>query len=435
MSLLDLLNSKDPAVTQGLLQAGLSLLQSRGSLAPAIGRAGQAGTIGAQAYRNQTLYQTQEDLQNKLRESQLQQMQMQQQEQQQQQAQRAQLQQLAQQYSRSPQQTAMAQNGGPTNAAAAAVPNAQPGFDYQGYAGALAGINPMAALDLQGKLRKENPKLSRIEVMRGQDGNPINVALFEDGTSKVLPYGVKPEIALQNLGDRTVAIDKNAAQGGQEWKTGMGPADSQRIAQGWANVGISRDRLAFDKTGGVGAVPKPEGPPKPLPPAALKMQQEALDAMGVASAVNADLSALEKQIDKGDLSFGPVSNALNTARNMAGMSSEASRNFATFKSSLERLRNESLRLNAGVQTEGDAQRAWNELFQNINDTNLVKKRLGEIQNTNKRAAELQRLKVDQVRGNYGLQPIDTNQFTDLPSAVGGSSVKSGTDLGGGFSVK
>jgi hypothetical protein len=115
------------------------------------------------------------------------------------------------------------------------------------------------------------------------------------------------------------------------------------------------------------------------------MQQEALDALGVASSVNADLGALEQQIEAGELDFGPVSNLTNTARNMAGMSNAKSRNFATFKSSLERLRNESLRLNAGVQTEGDAQRAWNELFQNINDTDLVKQRLKEIQATNKKA--------------------------------------------------
>lgn len=163
--------------------------------------------------------------------------------------------------------------------------------------------------------------------------------------------------------------------------------------------------------------------PKPLPASALKMQQEALDAIGVVGGINADLKALEQQIDKGELSFGPISNLFNTGRNLSGLSSQESRNFATFKSNMERLRNESLRLNAGVQTDGDAQRAWNELFQNITDTKLVKQRLQEIQRINQRGAELQKLKIDQVRTNYGYEPLDVSpQMTQTPALRGGSNL-------------
>jgi hypothetical protein len=150
------------------------------------------------------------------------------------------------------------------------------------------------------------------------------------------------------------------------------------------------------------------------------MQQEAVDAIGVVGGINADLKALEDQIGSKKLSFGPVSNLVNTGRNMAGMSSAESRNFATFKSNMERLRNESLRLNTGVQTDGDAQRAWNELFQNITDTDLVKQRLQEIQRINKRGAELQKLKVDNVRANYGYEPLDVStQMNQQPALQGG----------------
>ena len=163
---------------------------------------------------------------------------------------------------------------------------------------------------------------------------------------------------------------------------------------------------------------KAAGAGKPLPAGALKMQQESLDAIGISSSINADLASVEKQIADGKLKFGPVSNLVNTGRNLAGMSSEESRNFSTFKSTLERLRNESLRLNTGVQTDGDAQRAWNELFQNINDTGLVQQRLAEIQGINKRGAELHRLRVDSVRGNYGAEPLDTSAYAAQPAAVG-----------------
>lgn len=157
---------------------------------------------------------------------------------------------------------------------------------------------------------------------------------------------------------------------------------------------------------------------KPLPPQALKMQQESLDAIGTAGSINADLGAVNKMIEDGKLDFGPVSNILNNAKNAAGISDENSRNFATFKSTLEKLRNDSLRLNKGVQTDGDAQRAWNELFQNINDKDVVKQRLGEIQKINERGAALQQMNVDTIRANYGADPLDASGRLQQAPALG-----------------
>ena len=163
---------------------------------------------------------------------------------------------------------------------------------------------------------------------------------------------------------------------------------------------------------------------KPMPAAALKMQQEGLDAIGTASSINADLGAIEKQIQDKKLDFGPISNLKNTARNASGFSSEESRNFASFKSNLEKLRNDSLRLNKGVQTDGDAQRAWNELFQNINDTEVVKQRLAEIKRINERAVELRKLDIDNVRINYGHDPMDTSAYAKQPAALNGGNAAS-----------
>lgn len=161
------------------------------------------------------------------------------------------------------------------------------------------------------------------------------------------------------------------------------------------------------------------GPGKPLPTAALKMVQEGKDAIGTASSINADLGTIAQQITDGKLSFGPVSNLVNAGRNAAGASTEQSRNFASFKASLEKLRNDSLRLNKGVQTDGDAQRAWNELFQNINDTRLVQQRLGEIQRINDRGVQLRQLDIDGVLQNYGRDPMDTSAYASQPSALSG----------------
>jgi hypothetical protein len=157
-----------------------------------------------------------------------------------------------------------------------------------------------------------------------------------------------------------------------------------------------------------------------LPASALKLQQEELDAVATASTITTDLAALTRQLDSGKLKLGPVSNLANTARNFVGASSEESRNLASLKASLEKLRNDSLRLNKGVQTEGDAVRAWNEVVTNINDPAVLKQRLTEIQAINQRAAALRRANVDIIRQNFGAGPLDMTPQTQQPPAVGGT---------------
>lgn len=181
-------------------------------------------------------------------------------------------------------------------------------------------------------------------------------------------------------------FDEMKAKAGQRGQ--MTPADI-----------LAREKFEWEKMGG-------KSNAKPLPATALKMQNEAVDAVGALSSLNADLGAVKSNLESGALDLGMFSNLINKARNIGGLSTEESRNLATFQSTLERLRNESLRLNKGVQTEGDAVRAWNEILANINDPQLVKQRLEEVMNTNQRAVELRKLEVDNIRSNYGHDPLD-----------------------------
>jgi hypothetical protein len=158
-----------------------------------------------------------------------------------------------------------------------------------------------------------------------------------------------------------------------------------------------------------------------LPTSALKMQQEEVEAIGIASALEKDLGALEKQVTSGDLKLGPVQNLVSKGRNVAGMSDPNSRNFQSFMATLERMRNDSLRLNKGVQTEGDAQRVWNELIANVNDGEAVKQRLKEIRTINQRAVSLRRMNIDQIRSNFGVPTLDTSRQENVPPAVGGGA--------------
>lgn len=160
------------------------------------------------------------------------------------------------------------------------------------------------------------------------------------------------------------------------------------------------------------------GADKPMPASALRMQQEELDAIGTASSINADMKAIEDQVTSGKLKLGMVENVIGSAKNFLGASDESSRNLQTFKATMERLRNDSLRLNKGVQTDGDAQRAWNELMTNINDPEVVKQRLAEIQKINERAVNIRRMNVDVIRQNYGKEPMETTGYQTQPAAVG-----------------
>lgn len=157
---------------------------------------------------------------------------------------------------------------------------------------------------------------------------------------------------------------------------------------------------------------------KPMPTSALKLQKEEVDAIGLGGQINADMEAIIGQIDEGKLKLGPMRNILMSGQNAAGMSDEISRNYASFKSTLEKLRNDSLRLNKGVQTEGDAQRAWNEILANMNDEQLVRERLQEVQAINARAAELRKMNVDIIRQNYGYPPLEDDIFGSQAPAVG-----------------
>jgi hypothetical protein len=156
---------------------------------------------------------------------------------------------------------------------------------------------------------------------------------------------------------------------------------------------------------------------KPLPASIVRQQDEIIDRLTTARSIQSDMAAFARQIDEGKLDFGPVRNLVNQGRNLAGASTEESRNFASFKSGLEKLRNDSLRLNTGVQTDGDAQRAWSELFQNINDRELVRQRLREIEAINARGAQLQEYRLQVLRGNFGAGALPPAPQMQSPSAA------------------
>lgn len=159
-------------------------------------------------------------------------------------------------------------------------------------------------------------------------------------------------------------------------------------------------------------------PSKPLPSGALKLQDEAMTSLTSLNALNADIDGLTSMIDSGDLDTGLISRAGAWVRSNANSSTEADRNLSTLDSKLEGLRNGILLMAKGVQTDGDALRAFNEIVKNKNDTALVRQRLQDIKVQNERNATLQQARIDSIRNEYGKEPMDFAAMQNQPSAVG-----------------
>jgi hypothetical protein len=159
----------------------------------------------------------------------------------------------------------------------------------------------------------------------------------------------------------------------------------------------------------------------PLPTAIVQNQDELLDTINTSEGIINKTDRFVQQIDKGELDLGLMANLSNKAKNNLGMSTEESRNLASFQATLEQLRNDSLRLNNGVQTDGDAQRAWNELIANINDPQVVKQRLQEISEINKRGSQLKRVRLNTMRSEFGKEPLRPNSPDNIGSMGQGSN--------------
>ncbi len=146
----------------------------------------------------------------------------------------------------------------------------------------------------------------------------------------------------------------------------------------------------------------------PLSAPIQRLEDEDLAAIGSAGTMNSELARIDNQISTGQLNLGLLANAKSSALNSMGIGDQNARNYASLNSTLEKLRNESLRLNTGVQTEGDAQRAWNELLTNLKSPELVRQRLAEISALNERAIGIRTGIINNRRAGQGATPLDVD---------------------------
>ena len=147
-------------------------------------------------------------------------------------------------------------------------------------------------------------------------------------------------------------------------------------------------------------------------------------AIDTSQGILSDIDDYIGMIDGGTLEFGFGEGLKDSLLGFVGAADEEARNSAMFDTFLEKLRNDTLRLNKGVQTEGDAQRALNEIIANKNDTEVVRAQLKRLREINERAVELRKRNINRRRKAQG---VDNFDFTDYATPITSDDV--------GFTVK
>lgn len=139
---------------------------------------------------------------------------------------------------------------------------------------------------------------------------------------------------------------------------------------------------------------------KPLPIGALKELLGIEDAMGSAQVMNDIIQKHTGRLADGSLKISPLNALLAKGRTAVGQSTQNDVALNEWDADKTKIVNESLRLNKGVQTEGDAQRAANELM-SANDAATASRALRRLAELNRAAVELQQRKAALVNSNYG----------------------------------
>lgn len=149
-----------------------------------------------------------------------------------------------------------------------------------------------------------------------------------------------------------------------------------------------------------GTLGDPDGVAKPIPRGALQDLLAVEDALGGTQVLNDIIQKNASRLADGTLRISPASAALAWGRTGLGMATDGDVALNEWKADLTKIVNESLRLNKGVQTEGDAQRAANELM-SANDPRTAAAALARLAAFNRQAVELQTRKQDIINANYG----------------------------------
>lgn len=166
-------------------------------------------------------------------------------------------------------------------------------------------------------------------------------------------------------------------------------------------------------------------PKKPWPTAALKVYSTLSGDLQVTEQLDTMMADMKSLFSDPKFELGPIQNKQYEYANWSGNSTPQSRAYAKLSANLSKLRNDSLRLNKGTQTDGDAQRAWDEIMANMNDKELVMERLADIERYNELALAEKQYQLEVFEEQYG-KPNATRPPANPPA--GGARPSAGAPV-------
>lgn len=233
--------------------------------------------------------------------------------------------------------------------------------------------------------------------LMGVANGPIELAAIQGQNlinNRLLPGG--GGISTTDQGRASIAADAARAR-----------ASDASAASSYATAAKTRQAMALDGQQHALSVAgrwnpggKNGGGASPLPVSALKELLGVEDALGGTQVLADIISKNAQRLADGSLRVSPTSSLLARGRTFAGIATPGDVNYNEWQADLTKIVNESLRLNKGVQTEGDAQRAANELM-SANDPATAAAALKRLAAFNQQAVELQQRKAALINGNYG----------------------------------
>jgi Phage tail lysozyme len=179
----------------------------------------------------------------------------------------------------------------------------------------------------------------------------------------------------------------------------------------------------FYRTGKDGRLEIMKNPNASDEPAKPKINESALKHVGETmekydylsqSATNA--ADILDDLNTGKLDLGMLKNWVNSGKNMAGISDEQSRSLARYNQYIQGLVNDNLRLNKGVQTEGDAYRELKTIASNGTsyDNETAKEALKRVISKSQEAVTKRGTAIlDSHKKAYGDEPF--TPFDDMTS--------------------
>lgn len=239
----------------------------------------------------------------------------------------------------------------------------------------------------------------------GRPGENVSLA---DWVAKI-PFGETRDYISKILGGNAGPSAQVVASGGAK------PQYRPATAKEKADFGLRPDQPAqVGPDGKVEAIQT--AATKPLPVGIQKAEDDDYVAIDGHQVIADQLGGFINQLQSGALNLGPVSNRVAAARTFMGRANAEDANYNSFVSGMKKMRDDSLALNNGTQTEGDAIRAWEQLFANMNDERVVAQRLREIQSVNARAVKFRQQQIDRRRVRNGAEPVFGTAPATTPAA-------------------